>query len=69
MSNEQKQEVMKTQKRELIKKEIEKQAKEANLSSLEMITKMQTICAMRNDEETLSALIDIKNDYIADLFK
>lgn len=47
-----------------LKTEIEKTAKESNCTELEIITAMQGHCASVGDEKTLSALCDIKNDYI-----
>ena len=49
---------------EQIKKEIEKAAKEANCTELEIITAMQGECAKRNDETTIEILCDLKWDYI-----
>jgi hypothetical protein len=48
----------------LLRKEIEKTAREANLTELEVITAMQTISAANNDEATLEILCELKYDYI-----
>jgi len=48
----------------LLKTEIEKTAKEENVSEIEIITAMQGHCAKMNDEKTLEILCELKMDYI-----
>lgn len=48
----------------LLKKQVEKTAKEAGVSELEIITAMQAISAQKGDESTLEALASLKWDYI-----
>lgn len=50
--------------KQTLKAEIEKTAKEANATELQIITAMQGECAKRGDENTLRVLCEIKRDYI-----
>ena len=52
----------------LLKQEIEKAAKEANCTEIEIITAMQGAMAMKGDEETLKVLCKIKSEYINKMF-
>jgi len=47
-----------------LKKQIEKMAKEQNVSQLKYITVMQGICVKNNDTKTLDVLCELKWDYI-----
>ena len=51
-----------------IKSDIEKAAKETNCTEIEIISKMQTICASMGDENHIGILCDIKADYINAMF-
>tara|TARA_R110001632_G_scaffold224020_1_gene356195 strand:+ start:169 stop:327 length:159 start_codon:yes stop_codon:yes gene_type:complete len=47
-----------------LKSQIEKAAKEANCTELEIIAAMQTELAKKGDEKNLAILCDLKWDYI-----
>ena len=51
-----------------IKSDIEKSAKEANCTEIQIISKMQGICASLGDEKHIEILCSIKSDYINAMF-